>query len=842
MDENENKKLYRPKRPKIRVKANSNNLDYYASMTEENIEFENRKNLKLNRDLGLNDDNNNEKIRKKSVQNRRTTKKSLTEFQKKIKQLIKKINSPSHKIKILFYHWASKTFKQKNNSNGDEDEEEEEEEEIEKEENEKETVKVYKMKKVKKIRDDNDFKNNHIDTEQEEEEDDDEEEEDDKMNIMNDLKINLEEIEERPPNEEESAMTSVATMGRNPKNQLNVALRKIFKYKNFFYCYFTKWKKVTSSPEIMIILKYQKKLKSLLMKLDGKRNNLKLAMAFKNWKMKCELLRLNDKKFKKKKKIIIYKKKNGEMEIKENIEDYKNLIINNTDDNLSIKKDGVKIKKVKKIVKKKVTTSKTKNLKNSNNIDNKKETFNNNITPIKDIYSSQDNIIYINKLESERSEVNSSMISDTKNENENDDSSIKHKKVVKKVKKVVKKVKKSKKDEKDEKNNNDIEKILDNNINKSKDDLSSLLISSDQIKRVKPLYNIEKNDEEKKDRKKISSSAKKSKKKTKKSKNLNKDDIDCKSTDLLLEKDNELSVNNLYKILSKSYYPNSEHIEKHKSSSIEGRGVKHRKISKKKIIEKPEILEKKIKNEIDDKENIEEIKNNNELTMDIPFKSSNEIGYKMEKVEDINNNIHIENENYESQKNFSTPKIKFKTDDDDSQKKAGPAIYHNIGKDSRLDLKAIASLDLIDFSEDTSDDDTKKMKKKKKNNKNKKKDEQNYKDEINPDIINIEITQDDDDSEDKRKSKRKKKKLTKEEKELIKIYKRAFHLLRKVIRSFKKRTKKKDEKYYNEEKNKYFNKWKNIFKNNFTKKNKYIEIENILGEKIEFNIEEKKKK
>ena len=37
MDENEHKKIYKQKRPKIRVKENINNLDCYSSMTEENI-------------------------------------------------------------------------------------------------------------------------------------------------------------------------------------------------------------------------------------------------------------------------------------------------------------------------------------------------------------------------------------------------------------------------------------------------------------------------------------------------------------------------------------------------------------------------------------------------------------------------------------------------------------------------------------------------------------------------------------------------------------------------------------------------------------------------------------
>lgn len=49
------------------------------------------------------------------------------------------------------------------------------------------------------------------------------------------------------------------------------------------------------------------------------------------------------------------------------------------------------------------------------------------------------------------------------------------------------------------------------------------------------------------------------------------------------------------------------------------------------------------------------------------------------------------------------------------KKKKDPDFYHNYGKDSNLDLRAIDSLDLVDFSEDTSEDEAKKVKKKKKN-------------------------------------------------------------------------------------------------------------------------------
>ena len=271
MEENENKKFHRSKRPKIKVKEKKNSVDY-ISVTEENSDSDNRHNFKSNRDFKTNEDNEEEEP-KRSGKNKRNLKKSLNEFKKKIKNLIIKINSPSHKLKYIFKKWAYITFNQKN-KNMDEDEEEEEEE-IEKEENDRENVEVFKMKKVKNFPDDNDEKKNNLDGEEEEEE---EEEEEDKFNLMNDLNMNnLEEIEERPPNEEESAMTSVVSKAKYPKNQLNVALRKIIKYKNLFYAHFTRWKKVTSSPEIMIILKLQKKIKNFDFKIRWKKKFTKIS-------------------------------------------------------------------------------------------------------------------------------------------------------------------------------------------------------------------------------------------------------------------------------------------------------------------------------------------------------------------------------------------------------------------------------------------------------------------------------------------------------------------------------------------------------------------------------------
>mgnify|MGYP003571320303 CR=1 FL=1 len=809
MDENDHKKVYRQKRPKIRVRENKDNLDYYSSMTEENIELDKIKNLKLNNDLFLN--NNNRKIeRKRSAQSEKRSKKPLTEFQKKMKNILIKFSSDSFKLKLLFHKWAYITFSKRNNF-VDNEEEEEEEEEIE---NAKYDNKNKNKNKINKFKKNN--KNKNDSDEEEEDEDEEEEEDEEKIKLMNDLNLNnLEEIEERPPNEEESAMTSIVAKARNPKNRLNVALRKIIKYKNIFYGYFTKWKKVINIPNILIILKYQKKLKNLFRKLDGKRDLLKLAMAFKTWKMKCEKLKTGDKKIKKKKKIIIYKKKNGEMEIKERLEDYNNLIPNKDDnDKLSIKKDGIKIKTVKKrIIKKKISSSKSKQSKmptiNNNIIINN----NNNITPIKQNHSTKDNIIniHINKKESEKSESNMSATSDNKIEIEKtgEENSTKRKKIVKKIKKIVKKVKKSKKDEKIEK------------TEKDKNNLPPLYISSDQVKISKPLNYTEKSSDTEKEISSISSNKPKVKKKIKKVNKINIKDSSNKSLDFLLQK--EKGKENKDKVLTKSYNPNIESINSNKmdeisrAKSITNNNSRDKiKIKKKKIIHKSK---KKTKNNINEEIKIEDNTNtNSEDTTDKMNSIVKRENSLKDNEENTQKNINIISEQNggekEDSKKFPPSKITFITDDENKDERRKSITYHNLGKDSRIDLNAIIDSDLMDYSEDTSEDE---IKKKKKVKKSKKKGEEFSKDEINPDIINIEITQDDDESDNKSKKNKKKKKtkrvFTKEEKELIKIYKRAYHLLRRAIRSFKKRNKANEEFKQSLELNNYFIKWKNKFRN-----------------------------
>ena len=107
-------------------------------------------------------------------------------------------------------------------------------------------------------------------------------------------------------------------------------------------------------------------------------------------------------------------------------------------------------------------------------------------------------------------------------------------------------------------------------------------------------------------------------------------------------------------------------------------------------------------------------------------------------------------------------------------------------------------------------------------------------DEINPELQNIEFTQEDDSEIDKKHKKIKKNKKTpgaekeknegKKKERLIKIYKRACHLLRKAIRSFKKRNKTFEPDY---ELFRAFQKWASIVFN----KNKHIEHNNYNEQK-----------
>ena len=125
---------------------------------------------------------------------------------------------------------------------------------------------------------------------------------------------------------------------------------------------------------------------------------------------------------------------------------------------------------------------------------------------------------------------------------------------------------------------------------------------------------------------------------------------------------------------------------------------------------------------------------------------------------------------------FQNPeKSKVQFSSDVSNKKVDIDFYHNRGKDSNLDLRALENLEKIEISDDSEEEEIKVKKKKKKSKKKKKnkgeKDDSRKKsnsltrEDINPDVANIEITQEDDDDDEGKSSKKKKKKKDKSKKE-----------------------------------------------------------------------------
>ena len=397
-----NTRIFKPKRPKIRANEEIiNNEDYYQPLISETITLESIKNITYNRSIANNENKiKKEKKRKKNSEENKKSKK-LTIKQKKLKNLINKFSSPAFKIKRAFVKWVNITFNHKKNMSGGLASHSEEEEEEDPEEDEEE-----------------------------------EEEDEEKIKLMNDLNVNdLEEIEERPPNEEESALTSVMAKQAKNKNKISVALRKIIKYKNIFYSYFYHWNKVINIPNILNILQFQKLMKNSIINLEEKKKLSLLSLNFQEWIKKSEQLKSNEKKTKKKKKIIIYKKKNGEIEIKDKDNNTIMNINKNENDKLNLftkidKTDKTKKVKAKAIKKNFSSLKQSINLDESDIIDNQNKTIS--------LVSSK-NSIPINRNDSSNNILN----------DKTDEKNTKTKKI---IKKVIKKVKKDKDKEKDKDN------------------------------------------------------------------------------------------------------------------------------------------------------------------------------------------------------------------------------------------------------------------------------------------------------------------------------------------------------------------------------------------------------
>ena len=271
--------------------------------------------------------------------------------------------------------------------------------------------------------------------------------------------------------------------------------------------------------------------------------------------------------------------------------------------------------------------------------------------------------------------------------------------------------------------------------------------------------------------------------------------------------------------------------------------------------------------------NIMTIEKNNDLeTKNILPQNNNKNDSDLQNLENKNNQnppkkLPIADDSPRQKK----PGGKVKFENKENEEKKDNAYYENYGKDSSLDLKALANM-VFEQEEELSEESPvqtpvrpkkKKHKKKslsknhsaknmtnqpkeKKSNKNtvsksaaniQNPEEENnngndgpvlekihyFKGEINPDVENIEIYQDDEPEEVKPKKKHRRSKRSSEdennENPLIKKFKRAMHLLRKVIRSFTKRQKQLSTFNPDFELENFFKKWfKNIF-NNEPKKN-----------------------
>ena len=228
-------------------------------------------------------------------------------------------------------------------------------------------------------------------------------------------------------------------------------------------------------------------------------------------------------------------------------------------------------------------------------------------------------------------------------------------------------------------------------------------------------------------------------------------------------------------------------------------------------------------------------------------------GKKCQYSSEINDNMdfHSPNKNHKNKDIAYEKNITF--DIDNYENSGSHKNFEKINKRKKHDLSA--SFDVVILNKNSKKENNIHIKRKSKDDGNRKINlygmneyfgyKGNYQrdEEINPDVQNIEITQDDSEMENKHKKMKKTKKANGEEKEksedrkrtrLIKIYNRACHQLRKAIRSYKKRNKTFNPDF---ELKRTFYKWaENVFINN-----EQNEPKNELNDKeLKENTKEKK--
>ena len=366
-------------------------------------------------------------------------------------------------------------------------------------------------------------------------------------------------------------------------------------------------------------------------------------------------------------------------------------------------------------------------------------------------------------------------------------------------------------------------------------------------------------------------------KNVKKSKKTNNEDKDNKKRDISADNANL----NSSKIRSK----NSKKINKIPAESTEKNEflAYTNKAETDKYSKIKEILNQDIDSESSDNRLLFNDKKSTEIksvseSLDVPRKSSFGSNKKYNKNKGDKKDDKIKPKNKASKKIKEKMESEEKIEDSPMQRKPGKKVqfsenydnegeskkekkrYNNFGRDSILDFDMIendinkknnkrrqrqdlsSSFDIIlNKKKKIIDNDNNYKKKKSKDDNNRKVNLAGIndyfkfkydKDDINPDVKNIEITQDDDLSDkEKNHKKSKKSKIEKEEKKkqrLIKIYNKAMHLLRKAIRSFKKRNKTFDPDY---EMMNAFRNWNSLSVNDNEEKNKLKDNSEDLEEK-----------
>ena len=139
------------------------------------------------------------------------------------------------------------------------------------------------------------------------------------------IKINLEKIEERAPEEEESCICSIPATKERIKQSIRtekqiLKLKKLLKYKNILYYYFNKWKKKLSNSSV------KKRIKKIKRKKKVKNIKYNIGDSFIAREMSNDTINENkniENNIKKEKNTIEIQLENNNIQENENIENKK---------------------------------------------------------------------------------------------------------------------------------------------------------------------------------------------------------------------------------------------------------------------------------------------------------------------------------------------------------------------------------------------------------------------------------------------------------------------------------------------------------------------------------------